>query len=139
MANADLTGIPSPVPSPRGTSPRSAGSRSGALRVRVFRPGDGVVVVNVGGELDLAARHFLAEPVRQRLVGTAGMVVLDLSRVTFINSDGVCALLEASQLAKARHKELVLVSSPVVDRLLRLLGLTDRFSYAAKQDSPAQR
>lgn len=105
--------------------------------MHVSRPGDGAVVVQVAGELDLAARYFLAEPVRQRLVGTAGVVVLDLSQVTFINSDGVCALLEACQLAEARHKELVLVSAPVVDRLLRLLGLTGRFKYAATQETPA--
>ncbi|RRO14154.1 anti-sigma factor antagonist [Saccharopolyspora rhizosphaerae] len=137
MTNADVSGLESPVPAPRGTSPRSAGSVCGALRVRVVRPGGGVVVVQVSGEMDLAARHFLAEPVRQRLVGTAAVVVLDLSQVTFINSDGALALLEARHLADARHKELVLVSSRVVDRLLGLLKLSARFTYTTGEEVPA--
>ncbi|MEB3369226.1 STAS domain-containing protein [Saccharopolyspora mangrovi] len=138
MVNADLTGTASSIPPPRRATP-AAGSASGTLRVRAVRPGDGVVVVQVLGELDLAARHLLAEPVRQRLAGTAAMVVLDLSQINFINSDGVCALLELSRLAEARHKELVLVPSPSVDRLLRLLGLAGRFNQAASPESPARR
>lgn len=137
MVNADLTGTASPVPPPRGSTP--AGSAFGPLRVRVVRPGDGVVVVQVLGELDLAAQHLLAEPIRQRLAGTTTMVVLDLSQINFINSDGVCALLELCRLAEARHKELVLVSSPIVDRLLRLLGLADRFHHATGPESAVRR
>ncbi|WP_406691159.1 STAS domain-containing protein [Saccharopolyspora sp. ID03-671] len=118
-------------------SPRSAEVACAALRVRVFRPGDGVVVVRVSGELDMSASHFLTEFLRQRLVGTSRMVVLDFSEISFINSEGVSALLEAERLAEARDKELLLVPAPVVDRVLTLLGLAGRFTYAAERELTA--
>ncbi|MDI2031843.1 STAS domain-containing protein [Saccharopolyspora sp. TS4A08] len=135
MANADL---PGPVPPQRGGSSPATGPVSGALRVRVFEPGEGVAVVQVDGELDLAARDLLTGPLAERLASAVTVLVLDLSRVTFINSDGVTALVEARRVAQQRRTELVLVSSGVVDRLLRLLDLTGRFSYAARQELPAR-
>lgn len=134
MVNPDSevgTGRVRTLPNPRREATRSFDA-SRALRVRVSRPGGGVLVVRAIGELDAAGQHFLAEPVRQRLVGTAAKIVLDLAQVSFINTDGVRVLLEACHQAESRGKDLVLVSSPVVDRLLGLLGLAGRFSYTSE-------
>ena len=135
MVNPDsiaTTGRVRAFPAPRRDAARSFSNTSRSLRVRVFRPGGGVLVVQAIGELDAVGQHFLDEPVRQRLVGTAAKIVLDLEQVSFINADGVCVLLEACQRAESRGKDLVLVSSPVVDRLLGLLGLAGRFSYSSE-------
>ncbi|MFC7342936.1 STAS domain-containing protein [Saccharopolyspora griseoalba] len=139
MANSDrigATGRDRAVPFPRKDAARSIAA-PGSLRIRVARPGGGVLVVQAVGDLDAAGQHFLAEPVRQRLVGTASRVVLDLSQISFINTDGVGVLLEACQRAESRGKDLVLISSPVVDRLLGLLGLAGRFRYARGPEEAA--
>jgi len=133
----DATGRKRAVPPPRRGAARSNAAAGSLLQVRVARPGGGVLVVQASGELDAAGQHFLAEPVRQRLVGTASKVVLDLAQISFINTDGVGVLLEACQRAEARGKELVLISSPVVDRLLGLLGLAGRFTYASGPEEAA--
>lgn len=135
MSNADS---PGPVPPQRGGSRRAPGPAPGALRVRVFQPGEGVVVVQVEGELDLAARNLLTGPLNEQLEAAVTVLVLDLSHVTFINSEGAAALVEARRLAEGRRTELVLVSSRAVDRLLRLLELTGRFNYAAREESSAR-
>ncbi|WP_175548180.1 STAS domain-containing protein [Saccharopolyspora flava] len=106
--------------------------------MRVFQPGEGVVVVQVEGELDLAARNLLTGPLNEQLEAAVTVLVLDLSHVTFINSEGAAALVEARRLAEGRRTELVLVSSRAVDRLLRLLELTGRFNYAAREESSAR-
>lgn len=123
------------VPAARMDSTRSLSAGAGSLDVQVRRPCEDVLVVQATGELDTAARRCLAEPVRQRLVGTASMVVVDLSGITFINSEGACVLLEACQHAELTGKDLVLISSPAVDRLLRLLAIADRFAYRRSSEA----
>lgn len=88
------------------------------------------MVVQASGSLDGDGERFLTEPMRQRLAGTAGTVILDLSGVSFVNSAGVRVLLEAAYRAEIKGKHLVLISCPAVDRLLWLLGLAGRFTYA---------
>ncbi|MFC7340564.1 STAS domain-containing protein [Saccharopolyspora griseoalba] len=112
-------------------------AREGRLRLRVRRPGGGVVVVQASGSLDAEGERFLTEPMRQRLAGTASKVVLDLSGVSFADSAGVRVLLEAANRAECKGKEFVLVSCPPVDRLLRLLGLTERFVRASSAEAAA--
>ncbi|GAA2354206.1 hypothetical protein GCM10009854_35360 [Saccharopolyspora halophila] len=88
------------------------------------------MVVQATGALDADGERYLTEPMRQRLAGTARRVILDLSGVTFVNTAGVRVLLEAAYRAETKGKHLVLVSCPAVDRLLWLLGLAERFTYA---------
>ena len=125
------------MPDPDSSNALGPTAREGRLRLRVRRPGSGVVVVQVSGALDAEGERFLAEPMRQRLAGTASKVVLDLSGVSFVDSAGVRVLLEAANRAECKGKEFVLVSCPPVDRLLWLLGLTERFAYAPTVEAAA--
>lgn len=95
------------------------------------------MVVQASGALDAEGERFLTEPMRQRLAGTACKVVLDLSGVSFVDSAGVRVLLDAAYRAERRGKEFVLISCPPVDKLLWLLGLTDRFAYASSAEAAA--
>ena len=77
--------------------------------------------VRLSGELDLAA----FEGTRDLIVGAgrAAGVVVDLSAVTFIDSSGLRALLEA-----ANEVDVTLSSVPeAVDRILRITGLDEYF------------
>lgn len=85
--------------------------------------GDGPSRVTVRGELDAATAGDLA----QHLRGTSSAVVeLDLEGVSFIDSSGLAALIEAHQrLAAAQRRLVIAADSPVVRRVLDLSGITD--------------
>ncbi|MEU6132695.1 STAS domain-containing protein [Saccharopolyspora sp. NPDC047091] len=101
-----------------------------ALRLAVHRPDPGVVIVHVGGEIDLAAAPRLGEMVRQRLTAAAlRAIVLDLADVTFCSSAGLELLLHAQRRAEARRTPLYIVfGTGAVLRLITLTGLADRFT-----------
>ena len=97
--------------------------------LRGARP-DGVDVV-VTGEVDIDT----AAQLRTRLLAAVrdhDLVVLDLSGVTFMDSQGLSVLIRAAAAATARGAELRV--EKVSDRVLRLLelaGLTALFPLAA--------
>jgi anti-anti-sigma factor len=91
------------------------------------------VVVAPAGEVDLAT----VDAVRAELDaarGEAGLVVLDLREVTFIDSAGVRLVLEGSRALAAAGGELVVVrGGHEVRRLFALVGLDGRVRMV---DSP---
>jgi len=52
-----------------------------------------------------------------------GAMIVDLSRVTFLDSSGVGVLVQAHRVATERDTRLLLVASEPVRKLLRLTGL----------------
>ncbi|WP_229680164.1 STAS domain-containing protein [Saccharopolyspora thermophila] len=99
-----------------------AGS-SRTLRLAVEWPACGVVVVRIGGEVDLSTVPRLAELIRQRLTAAAlRSVVLDLSEVTFASSAAVELLLHVQR--RAEHRGIRLFVVPGEGALLRLLTIT---------------
>lgn len=99
------------------------------LRLSVRRPGAGIVVVHITGEIDLASISRLTELIRQRLTAAVlRAVILDLSQVSFVNSGGVELLLHAQRRADQRGIGLyVITGDGCVHRLLKLAGVLDRF------------
>jgi anti-sigma B factor antagonist len=94
---------------------------------------EGVVVMRMSGELDLATAPLLREAVdwlSRRT--TAAPLVLDLARVSFIDSTGVRLLMEAGDAAAGRAA--LLAPSQAVSRVLELTGLRDRFAEVADAD-----
>jgi len=110
-----------------GHTGRTAEASGELLLSRNPRPG-GAVLVEAGGVLDDATSSQFAELVRAELAGTPRGLVLDLSRLTFLDTHGVVVLTEAAHRARVRGVELVLVSgNRVVDRVLSLLELDGWF------------
>ena len=97
------------------------------LEVRVRPVRDGVALVTVTGEIDIAtvpalrsALFQLASDPAVRLLGC------DLSRVSFLGCTGVTALLDVRATLAARGARLRLVADDhVVMRPLSVLGLLD--------------
>jgi anti-sigma B factor antagonist len=89
--------------------------------IEVREDGTGLVGVLVG-ELDMSAARTVREYVATVLSIDDRDVALDLAHVTFIDSAGLTALLEARRYLDARGRVLRLrgVSAPVS----RLIGLT---------------
>jgi anti-anti-sigma factor len=84
--------------------------------------------VRLTGEFDLSEVHTFRETVTAGFVHDGYSVVLDLSEITFLDSSGLRAILEARHAALARGASLVLMGpSEAVEKVLELTGLTDVF------------
>jgi anti-sigma B factor antagonist len=87
-----------------------------------------IVVLQLGGEIDVAT----APNAYERLVAVAppagAVVALDLSKVLFIDSRGASMLLDFQEYLDVMGCRFTLVNpSPQVIRVLTMLGLTDTF------------
>jgi anti-anti-sigma factor len=89
--------------------------------------GCGCCVVEVAGVVDLANARLLRQLLAEAITEWDGVLV-DLSRVDFMDSQGLHALLRAHQ----DHPDGVrlLATSPQVDTLLRLAGCAELFPVA---------
>ena len=89
--------------------------------------------MRLAGEADLASAPVL-EAALQGIcaAATAKVLLIDLERVTFMDSTGLRALLVAKELCANSGIELrVLPGNAQVQRLLEVAGLTDQFCFGA--------
>ncbi len=98
----------------------------------------GFQVVQVQGEVDLSWSQKLRKAVLDALA-KGQPVAVDLSRVTYIDSSGIAALVEGFQSArgKSQHFSLVAVSQPVI-AVLELARLDRVFPIFPTLDEAAQ-
>jgi anti-sigma B factor antagonist len=88
-------------------------------------------VLDVRGELDLAAASSLDAAIERTLQTDAKRIVLDLTGLDFIDSTGLSVLVRAQQRAQESGCELgVINAGPQVERLLSLTGLWDRLALS---------
>lgn len=92
-----------------------------------------VCVLRVAGEIDMAS----ADVFRDRLLAGLERVdslEVDLSRVTFMDSSGLSALVQMHKKAAASDKKVVLVDlSAITARLLEITGLRDVFDIQSSR------
>jgi anti-sigma B factor antagonist len=92
------------------------------------------VVLTLGGELDLATVPVLQERVDHATRGKAA-VVIDLSRLRYIDSAGLDLLVRAERHLRDSGVQLVLVRAPrAVHRVFALTSLDSHFEFC---DSPS--
>ncbi|MBP2370542.1 anti-sigma factor antagonist [Pseudonocardia parietis] len=112
--------------------PATAGSAEAAdlgegLRLEASTPSEGVVVVAVGGELDMLTAPELRGDVIAR-IATASLIVLELDGVRFLGTSGLAALIEIREQAHRTGVELrVACTEPRVLRPLAIAGLHHLF------------
>jgi anti-anti-sigma factor len=108
---------------------------SAALAAEV-EPGDGLVIVRVRGEFDLAGVEVFSSAIGQ--AGETGapdadglVIELDLTDVTFIDSSGVGAIVVASRSVAAAGGTITIgARSSVVERVLEVSGVEDALRSA---------
>ncbi len=94
---------------------------------------NGHEIIVVSGELDLATAHRVSVVASAwNESDDATPVRFDLAGVTFLDSTGLGTILEVrnAALAAGRRVEIV-ATSPAVDRVLSLTGLSDLFDPAS--------
>jgi anti-sigma B factor antagonist len=103
----------------------------GMLGLAAERGPDGLDVLVVTGDLDLAEAHLLGAAVRDRLADPAPSVLLiDLCGVSFLDSSGLDQLLDARTRCARRGVGLCLLApdNRAVLRPLRITGLDAVFT-----------
>lgn len=84
---------------------------------------DGVAVMALSGELDLATAPILRENLARLEESGPVTIKVDLREVTFIDSSGLKEFLEARSRAKDNgHRLLLSGASPAAQRLFELTG-----------------
>ena len=105
----------------------------GTLDITVRNEG-GVVIAAVTGEIDISTVARLRERLYE-LADNGGTLIVDLNRVTFIDSAGLGALVGAARRAAGRGGSLhVVCARPQTRRLLWLTGVDRRVPLAATVD-----
>jgi anti-sigma B factor antagonist len=88
---------------------------------------DGLVHVVLRGELDLSTVAKVQDELRRVEAGAPPVVVLDLSKLTFLDSTGLRCLVTADQRARDEGRRVVLVRGPdQVQRVFSITRLEDR-------------
>jgi anti-sigma B factor antagonist len=96
---------------------------AGELEIRCEMNARGPLV-ELSGELDLAGVAVLKAELDRAGDDGAEIIVVDLQRLTFIDSTGLSTLFYALERAKAERRKLVFTrSSTEVERTLHLSGL----------------
>ncbi len=98
-------------------------------------------VLRLGGELDMYSAPLLRDHIAAVITNTPDRsIVLDLCGVTFIDTAGLDALLEAQALLASQGRCLTLWAiSPSVAQLLSLTGHAQTFARRTGQDSRVAR
>jgi anti-anti-sigma factor len=98
---------------------------------------DGLHLLVLSGELDLLSAPDLEDTVRRLCVEEATGIVLDLRRVTFMDSWGLRAMLSTQKLCAAHSCELSLTPGPEhVQSLFHMTGLLERLPFQTAEQPP---
>jgi anti-anti-sigma factor len=95
---------------------------------------DGSLRVTPSGELDLVTAPLLAREILEAERSGDTPIVLDLDAVTFMDSSGLAAVLEAVQRSEehGRGRLSIVASRGVVVRVLQLADLMDSLPLVAR-------
>jgi anti-anti-sigma factor len=97
----------------------------GQLQIAVTQD-HATATIAVAGEWDLAAQTAIRETINNVLALGPERVVLDLSRLSFIDSSGMQAAIELHMRAAQQNARLdVVPGPPAVQRPFEIAGLTD--------------
>lgn len=92
-------------------------------------------VLNLAGEIDMLTATRLSSAVNEILADPPARIVLDMSGITFCDSQGLGTLVVLSR--KASHARSVLILTNVGEFLLRVLDITGLRSALMVRNTPA--
>jgi anti-anti-sigma factor len=108
---------------------------SSVIRVHEERL-DGTLIVALEGELDASSVGVVAVKLRQLVENQAKRLVVDLERVTYLDSAGINLLFAVGGELSARQLQLHLVVAPgtPIERTLKVVGADRLFPVHATRD-----
>jgi anti-anti-sigma factor len=88
---------------------------------------NGLVHVALVGELDLSTVAKVQEELRRVEASSPATVVVDLSKLTFLDSTGLRCIVTADERARSEGRRMVVVRGPdAVQRVFAITRLDDR-------------
>ena len=106
-------------PRPSGPGAQDNQAVRDLLTIDVERQGSGISIVALAGELDLATMPKLEERLLEELRAHGG-VILDLTRLKFIDSSGIGLLIKAHRAADGGKLQTVVTRGSQVERVFNL-------------------
>jgi anti-sigma B factor antagonist len=106
-----------------GSNASSLDMRGKPADIKSKRDGDSVIVA-VAGEIDLSTADQLDGAIREAEETETKRIVVDLSALSFVDSTGLCVLLEAIKRTRRDGNRLSFVPSKY-EAVTRLFALTD--------------
>jgi anti-anti-sigma factor len=103
------------------------------LAVEIEPLGDDVVVVRLSGEIDISSAHLLSSQFTSMVAQGKSAVIVDATKVVFMDSTGLHALVEGKRALHEHGARIFLVPSKQVRRVLELVFPDPLF--AARLDS----
>ena len=99
---------------------------------------DGLVRVALVGELDLSTVAKVQEELRRVEASAPATMVVDLSKLTFLDSTGLRCIVTADERARAEGRRIVIVRGPdAVQRVFAITRLEERLEMVDDVDSVA--
>jgi anti-sigma B factor antagonist len=92
---------------------------------------DGMTVVIVVGEIDLATAPVLDEKLHAAISACDSRVIVDLDRVSFMDSSGLQVLVSHTLGADDGCEVLLTRGSPQVHRLFEVSGMLEHFPFTS--------
>jgi anti-sigma B factor antagonist len=117
-------------PPQSGTSDRSPGEM---LQVRIQDSANGRSTVVITGELDLSTIGAMEAPLFEQLRQRSAVLV-DLSRVTFIDSSGIGILISAARDSNGTRMNVLIGPGTQVERVFRIAGVGEALSVFSDRD-----
>ena len=88
---------------------------------------NGLVHLALGGELDLSTVAKVQEELRRIEVSSPATLVVDLSKLSFLDSTGLRCIVTADERARQEGRRIVIVRGPdAVQRVFAITRLDDR-------------
>jgi anti-sigma B factor antagonist len=99
---------------------------------------DGLVHVALVGELDLSTVAKVQEELRRVEAASPATLVVDLSKLTFLDSTGLRCIVTADERARSEGRRIVIVRGPdAVQRVFAITRLEERLEMVDDVDSVA--
>lgn len=106
-----------------------------AFRVLTRPVTDDVVMLELGGDVDVHTAPRLFDAIESALTASTRGIVINLTAVPFIDGSGIDVLRAAATRMAARKGRMMLVhSNPRLDRVLRLVGLNRVLPSCSAED-----
>ena len=97
---------------------------------------NGLVHVALVGELDLSTVAKVQEELRRVEASAARTIVIDLSKLTFLDSTGLRCIVTADERARDEGRRMVIVRGPdAVQRVFSITKLDDRLDMVDDADA----
>lgn len=95
---------------------------------------DNVTILDLEGEIDIYTATEFKEALLQSIDGGAGRIVVDLTKVTLMDSTGLSVLVSGERRLRPRGGSLAVACDDRIRRVLTMTGLHNAFALCATRD-----